>query len=101
MSAASPSAPINLLHVLPSFDIGGSQRRMIALAAGLGADFLHTVVAIDGRQEANVLVPLGTPIRYATIRLTRTSGVSLGNLVRAHRLLRAEHPDYWLERKEE
>ena len=84
--------PINLLHVLPSFDIGGSQRRMIALAAGLGAEFLHTVVAIDGSHEASILVPPGTPIRYAAIRLTRSRGVSLGNLVRAHRLLRAERP---------
>lgn len=55
----------HLVHVFPSFNIGGTQVRFAALAAALSARFRHTVVSLDGDYSAAVLVPPCAPVRYA------------------------------------
>ncbi|SFJ89634.1 glycosyltransferase family 4 protein [Caulobacter sp. UNC279MFTsu5.1] len=55
----------HLVHVFPSFNIGGTQVRFAALAAALHARFRHTVVSLNGDYSAAVLVPPCAPVRYA------------------------------------
>lgn len=43
---------LNILHVFPSFKIGGAQVRFTQLAKGFGPEFSHTVVALDGAYTA-------------------------------------------------
>lgn len=43
-------APL-LLHVFPTFTIGGAQVRLAALANRWGPRFRHAVIALDGREE--------------------------------------------------
>lgn len=43
---------LNILHVFPSFKIGGAQVRFTQLAAGFGPSFSHTVIALDGAYTA-------------------------------------------------
>src|SRR5271165_3699465 len=47
-SASAPrSAPL-IMHVFPTFAVGGAQVRFAALANHFGAEFRHIVVALDG-----------------------------------------------------
>ena len=55
----------HLVHVFPSFSIGGTQVRFAALATALRARFRHTVVSLNGDYSAAVLVPPCAPVRYA------------------------------------
>lgn len=49
--------PRELLHVFPSFNVGGPQVRFAALAGGLGDRFRHTVLSLSGRYDAAELLP--------------------------------------------
>ena len=51
--------PLRVLHVFPTFAAAGSQRRTVDLVAGLGAEFAHTVLALDGVTGAAGLLPQG------------------------------------------
>ncbi len=59
---AVANGPRRLLHVFPSFDVGGAQMRFAALAEGLGAGFHHDVLSLSGSYEASALVPPGAPV---------------------------------------
>src|SRR5690348_976508 len=47
-----PSARPGLLHVFPSFAVGGVPLRMVRVLNRLGPGFSHVIVALDGRFEA-------------------------------------------------
>lgn len=47
---------MHILHVFPSFQIGGSQRRFASLANHFGARYRHTVIALDGCRTARSLL---------------------------------------------
>jgi glycosyltransferase involved in cell wall biosynthesis len=46
-----------LLHVFPSFAIGGQQTRFATIAGRLETPYRHVVVSLDGRDMARALVP--------------------------------------------
>lgn len=47
---------VRLLHVFPSFAVGGQQTRLATIANRLGPGFRHTIVSLDGRDEAMALL---------------------------------------------
>jgi L-malate glycosyltransferase len=70
----------HLVHVYPSFDVGGVQVRFAALVRELGERFRHTVVSLSGEYGAAALIPANAPVRYTaapsrsrslTIRVSR------------------------------
>src|SRR5215472_5007016 len=62
--AAGPTAvgrgaavtPLTLLHVFPSFDVGGQQTRFVTIANRLGRTMRHHLVSLDGRDDAVALL---------------------------------------------
>ena len=46
----------HLLHVMPSFEVGGIQVRLARAINRLGARYRHTLIAIDGRDSALTLL---------------------------------------------
>ncbi|HWW25809.1 MAG TPA: glycosyltransferase, partial [Caulobacter sp.] len=52
----------HLVHVFPSFNIGGTQVRFAALAAALHARFRHTVVSLNGDYGGAALVSPCAPV---------------------------------------
>jgi glycosyltransferase involved in cell wall biosynthesis len=44
--------PPTLLHVFPTLAIGGQQTRFATIANGLGREFRHRLISLDGRDEA-------------------------------------------------
>src|ERR1700761_4631149 len=49
------SAPL-LLHVLPSFAVGGVQVRLARVIGALGHRYRHRIIAIDGNRSAGRLI---------------------------------------------
>ncbi len=88
--------PRHLLHVFPSFALGGAQVRTVALMAALGPGFRHTIVTLDGRSDAAALLPDGVACRVQALAL-EGGWTGLGrNLRRCRRLLDEAAPDLLL-----
>jgi glycosyltransferase involved in cell wall biosynthesis len=83
-----------LLHVFPSFAMGGQQRRLAALVGGLGDEFRHRICALDGDLSARSMMPDGaSAVAYKTLVLEKSSLVSLNNVRRLRRLLLESQAD--------
>lgn len=54
--------PLRVLHVFPSFEVGGAQRRVVSLINAKTGGFTHSVFAMDGCYDALELIDgLGDP----------------------------------------
>lgn len=71
---------MRLLHVFPSFGLGGQQSRLAALARGLGPGFEHQVLSLDGDLSASRL--FNSPIDAAPLALTKSGLIDAGNIRR-------------------
>lgn len=87
MGAAAPL----VLHVFPTFAVGGAQVRFTTLANRLGGQFRHSVVAMDGQQQARALLDLALDVRFPAVGVVK--GDTLGNLRRFRTALREIAPD--------
>jgi glycosyltransferase involved in cell wall biosynthesis len=76
----SPSlgAAMRLLHVFPSFGLGGQQARLAALARGLGPAIAHQVLSLDGDVSATQL--FAGPIDASSLALRKTGFIDAGNI---------------------
>jgi glycosyltransferase involved in cell wall biosynthesis len=84
------AAPL-LLHVFPSFNIGGPQVRFATLANRLGGRFRHVLVTMDGRQEAHALLDPALDVCFRQVGVRK--GDTRGNLRRFRTALRDIAPD--------
>jgi glycosyltransferase involved in cell wall biosynthesis len=84
-------APL-LLHVYPTFDVGGAQVRFAALANRFGARWRHAVVSLDG--GAGCLERIAPEVPLAMLTSPTRKGDSLPRaLLRIGRLLHRLQPD--------
>ena len=91
-----PARAGRLLHVFPTFALGGSQRRTVDLANALGEGFAHVVLAINGETSASGLIDPGVAVSLRRGLVRPASGIAPDNLLRLRRLLREEKPDLLL-----
>jgi glycosyltransferase involved in cell wall biosynthesis len=91
-SNPAPSAvPPLVLHVFPTFAVGGAQVRFTALANHFGAEFRHMVVALDGDTSARERLHPTLDVTYPTIEAPKNN--MLANAWRFRALLRRWRPD--------
>jgi glycosyltransferase involved in cell wall biosynthesis len=83
-------APL-LLHVFPTFAVGGQQMRFIALAAALGSRYRHIVMAMDNDHACAARLAPRLDVRCEYIAVAK--GATFGNVRRFRRRLRAIAPD--------
>jgi len=83
--------PQTLLHVFPTFAVGGSQMRFAALANCFGGEFRHLVVAMDGRKDCSANLRHDLDICYPQIVLRQRD--TLGNVWRFRQFLKSVKPD--------
>lgn len=55
----------HLLHIFPSFAVGGAQMRFTTLARAFGQEFRHTVVALRDEHQAAALLSDDAPVSFA------------------------------------
>ncbi|MGH6876179.1 MAG: glycosyltransferase family 4 protein [Rhizomicrobium sp.] len=83
-------APL-LLHVFPTFRVGGSQVRFAAIANHLAGKYQHAIVAMDGAYDCfDRLSPAVDAQRWDVPAAKRNT---LGNVRAFRRILRARKPD--------
>lgn len=72
--------------------MGGQQRRLASLAAGLGDDFEHKVLSLDGELGAEALLDRNRASAEA-FPFEKSALIDVRNISRFSKLLRAETPD--------
>ena len=84
---------LHIVHVFPSFEIGGAQRRTVSLLnAGL-RDFKHSIIALDGNYNAqSLLIPDPKHIKFIK-DIKSPKGQTLKASLSARKHLRALKPD--------
>ena len=83
------TAPL-LLHVFPSFAVGGAQQRMAAVANRFGRRWRHAVIALDGNTEARARLAPELDVRFPQIALSK--GDTVRSVWRCRAALRAIAP---------
>jgi len=83
-----------LLHVFPSFGMGGQQRRLANLIDGFGEDFCHQVISLDGEKSALELIGnKHVKVDVGELSLKKSSGLSIENIRRLAREVTASKAD--------
>jgi hypothetical protein len=82
---------MKLVHVFPTFAVGGAQVRFAALANALAREFEHVVISLDGAWGAERLVPSG--VRPRPVGVRKGNLLSLANLRIFRNVLHDERPD--------
>ena len=85
-----------MLHVFPTFDLGGSQRRTVDLMNVFKKEERHIVVPIDGRRGATARLDPDVRIEYRECVIRPSSRPALDNWWRLRRLLGDVRPDLLL-----
>ena len=73
------TSPISMLHMFPSFSIGGQQMRLAQLTHGLGPDFHHEILSFDGDVSASTL--FDGAVCVEKFKLAKSSVLSLSNFL--------------------
>jgi glycosyltransferase involved in cell wall biosynthesis len=90
MAAQNPASPAHLLHVFPSFAVGGSQIRFAQLVRLHGERFRHTVISLDGVMTMAERIPGGVAVeRIARSKIKSTAKA----IFEARNILRRVKPD--------
>jgi len=72
--------PIRLLWVFSTFAVGGPQRRMATLTGSLGDGYEHLVLAMDGRYEAESVLPEGIAYQRVEAEVQKGGFISRANI---------------------
>ncbi|MDQ2803860.1 MAG: glycosyltransferase [Pseudomonadota bacterium] len=83
------AAPL-ILHVFPTFEVGGAQARFATLANRLGSRLRHLIVAMDGRTGCRERLDAGLDIQFPAITIAK--GDTRGNLRRFRAALQEWKP---------
>jgi glycosyltransferase involved in cell wall biosynthesis len=87
----SDSSARLLLHVFPSFAVGGAQMRLVNLVTAFGNRHRHIVIALDGNYACAQRLAPHLPVRYESIDAPKQN--TLGNVRKFRRRLRELAPD--------
>lgn len=90
LSLQGAEAPL-LLHVFPSFGVGGAQMRFATLAARFGSRYRHAVVALDGNTECRAHLPPDLPVAFPDF--VNDKRTPWANVRRARALMRTLRPE--------
>ena len=93
-TAASPLSCEHLLHVFPSFGIGGVPLRMVRIINHFGRRLRHTVIALDNNFEAAAGIGGGIEVKFRPMR--HPKGGALHTVAASALLLRRLRPDLLL-----
>jgi glycosyltransferase involved in cell wall biosynthesis len=86
-----PEAGPLVVHVFPTFAVGGAQVRFCALANRFGPRWRHVVIAMDGRTDCAERLSPAVPIRLVLAPVP--AGLGISRFTEIRRVLRRLHPD--------
>jgi len=80
-----------LLHVFPTFDVGGAQIRFVQIANRFAGRYRHQVVSLDGHLGAATLLSAEAGVGFVRIDAPKKSGFE--NVLRFRKYLSENRPD--------
>ncbi len=83
---------VSILHIFPSFAIGGQQRRLATLVDALGPQFSHKILALDGDLGGSVLFGGAKPLLEPLV-IEKSAFTTLGNLAKLRRAIAESSAD--------
>lgn len=83
-------APV-LMHVFPSFKVGGAQVRFAQIANHFGPSYRHIILALDGSYDCAERLGAGVDARM--LRLERARGGTFANALAYRKILAGQRPD--------
>lgn len=86
----------HLVHVFPSFAVGGVQVRITQVTRGLRGKYRHTIIALDGHFEAAAAFADDPAFAFETVPVVKSSMISIRNLIVVASTLRRLRPDLLL-----
>ena len=89
--STAENPPPLVVHVFPSFAVGGAQVRFAALANHFGSAFRHTVVSLDGDLSCRDRLRPDLDVSFPDVSAPKNAMVS--NALRFRGLLRTWRPD--------
>ena len=93
-SAAVPGAAPHLLHVFPSFEVGGVQVRTSAIINSLEGRYRHTILALNGVDKCRSRIDGGLEVFY--LPGPPHGGGLIASFKFAHKTLASLRPDLLL-----
>ena len=90
---AETASPSSILHVFPSFGIGGAQRRTVDLANSILVDKRHVIVALDRDFSAAEGLKFEVRHRLVSLGCKRSNRPELENLRTFRRLVAQYRPE--------
>src|ERR1700722_13458390 len=66
----------HLLHIFPSFAIGGAQSRLLQLIGAHGDTYSHTIVALDGCYDMAARMPDMAQVQYLDAKIRKQDGLA-------------------------
>jgi glycosyltransferase involved in cell wall biosynthesis len=81
----------HLLHIFPSFAVGGAQSRLLQLIGAYGDTYSHTIVALDGCYDMAARLPDSAPIQYLDAKIGKRKGLAAITQIRS--VIVGVHPD--------
>ena len=88
------AGPPHLVHVFPSFGLGGVPIRIATVINKLGRHYRHTVIALDGCLDSQTRIDPSVDVTFKSSKSSRY--VLLGTLWQSRRVLRSLEPDLLL-----
>jgi glycosyltransferase involved in cell wall biosynthesis len=82
----------HLVHVFPSFDIGGQQVRLASIINHLAGKYRHTVVALNGNASARNLISIGEGFSVRILGQHQSRIPSPWSLHRFHTVMKQLNP---------
>ncbi len=79
-----------LLHIYPTFAVGGAQARFAAIANHFGRRWRHVIVSLDGNTACRERLDPGLDVSFLPVDVRK--GDTLGNVRRFRAVLRAVRP---------
>jgi len=96
-TTATPASSVSsILHIFPSFGIGGAQRRTVDLANTILADKRHVIVALDRDFSAAEELKFEVRHRLVSMGFKRSSRPDLDNLRKFRHLVNTYRPEVLL-----
>ena len=87
------SGTLKLLHIFPSFEIGGQQARLATLIRQFGDRYHHHIISIDGKKSAHTLIEAGARVSYHQVVVAKTGSVRWATISTFAKQIEAIKPD--------
>lgn len=86
----------HLLHIFPTFSVGGVQNRIVRVINALNQRFHHTILAMDGDFSAANGLERHLDVTFESVSLRKSRFFSVANLTLARHTLRRLRPNLLL-----